>query len=158
MARKALAAALVSLVSLVMAACSASPDTTDPGADAPSATDDALTSPRSVSLLYEGTCDFLHQCSSFSRKLPAGEVQWACGGTTCDDSDLWIAAPAHKYCNRQVKICRSGTCATATVKDVSDVQGWEGSNGVMEALGLSHSVDVKACSGSGGGHVTVQLL
>jgi hypothetical protein len=144
---------------LLVVACTAnvddpSADPTDPATSA----DEALTKPRSVRLMYEGTCDFLHNCSSWSRRLPAGEVQWGCGGTACNDDDLWMAGPSHGYCNRKVKVCRGTQCVTAVVKDISDAKGWEASNGLLDALGLDHTVNVRACSGSGGGTVTVQAL
>lgn len=138
-------------------ACTA--QTGDPEADpAVGVGDEALTSPQSVRLMYEGTCAFLHNCSAWSRKLPAGHVQWGCGGTDCSDEELWIAGPSHAYCNRKAKICVGATCTTATVRDISNAKGWEASNGVLDALGLSHTVNVAGCSGSGGGRVTVQLL
>lgn len=140
---------------LVVVACSA-----DPGDEASPAdeTEEALTSPRSVHLMYEGTCAFLHNCSSWSRRLPAGQVQWGCGGTTCDDDAAWVAGPSRSYCNKQVKICRGSSCVTAKVKDISVAKGWEGSNGVLDALDMDHTVSVSACSGTGGGRVTVQVL
>ena len=151
--------ALVAAAALAVACTASSADGTDGTEDPSSATgEDALTSPRSVPLMYEGSCAFLHNCSSWSRKLPEGEVQWGCGGTDCSDDDLWIAGPSHSYCNRKAKICRGTTCTTATVRDISDAKGWEASNGVLDALGLPHSVNVSACHGSGGGKVTVQLL
>lgn len=151
--------ALIAVASLAVACTASTGDGTDGTDDPSSATgEDALTSPRSVSLLYEGTCAFLHNCSAWSRKLPAGEVQWGCGGTDCSDDELWIAGPSHSYCNRKAKICRGTTCTTATVRDISDAKGWEASNGVMDALGLAHTVNVAACHGGGGGKVTVQLL
>jgi hypothetical protein len=150
--------ALVAAASLAVACTASTEDGTD-GEESSSATgEDALTSPRSVSLMYEGSCAFLHNCSAWSRKLPAGEVQWGCGGTDCSDDALWIAGPSHSYCNRKAKICRGTRCTTATVRDISDAHGWEASNGVMDELGLEHTVNVAACRGGGGGKVTVQLL
>ena len=132
--------------------------TTDDDPELQGATDEALsTSVKNVSLMYEGTCDFLHSCSSWSRRLPAGQVQWGCGGTTCDDDANWVAGPSRSYCNKTVKICKGTKCTNAVVKDISVAKGWEASNGVMDDLGLGHTVDVAACSGSGGGRVTVQL-
>lgn len=139
----------------MVVACSAEEED---GATSPDdSTGEALTSSKSVSLMYEGTCAFLHHCSSYSRKLPGEEVQWGCGGTTCDDTDLWMAGPSRTYCNKKVKVCRGSKCATATVKDISDAHGWEGSNGLLDALDLEHDVNVNACSGSGGGKVTVKV-
>jgi hypothetical protein len=151
--------ALVTAASLAVACTASSGDETDGTEDPASATgEDALTSTRSVSLMYEGSCAFLHNCSAWSRKLPVGQVQWGCGGTDCSDDELWIAGPSHSYCNRKAKICHGTRCTTATVRDISDAHGWEASNGVMDALGLPHTVNVAACNGGGGGKVTVQLL
>ena len=151
--------ALVAVASLAVACTAATEDGSDPSEDPSSAAgEDALTSVRAVSLMYEGSCAFLHNCSSWSRKLPEGEVQWGCGGTDCSDDDLWIAGPSHSYCNRKAKICRGTKCTTATVRDISNAKGWEASNGVLDELGLPHTVNVSACNGSGGGKVTVQLL
>ena len=150
--------AALAATALVLVACSAETGSTDE-ADPNATSDDALTSsPKSVSLLYEGTCEFLHNCSSWSRKLPDNDVQWGCGGTTCSNDDNWMAGPSRAYCNKKVKVCRNGTCTTAVIKDISDVHGWEASNGVMDDLGLSHTVNVDRCAGSGGGRVTVQVL
>jgi hypothetical protein len=145
--------AVLSLSVLGVACVAPTDDEPDQGS-----TDEALSaSPKNVSLMYEGTCAFLHNCSTWSRKLPVGEVQWGCGGTTCDDDANWVAGPSRAYCNKTVKICKGARCTTAVVKDISVAKGWEASNGVMDDLGLGHTVDVEACSGSGGGRVTVQL-
>ncbi len=151
--------ALVAAASLAVACTASSGDGSDGSVDPASATGaDALTSPRSVSLMYEGSCAFLHNCSAWSRKLPEGEVQWGCGGTDCSDDELWIAGPSHSYCNRKAKICHGSRCTTATVRDISDAHGWEASNGVLDAIGMAHTVNVSACTGGGGGKVTLQLL
>ncbi len=150
------ALAIVAAASLAVA-CAASSDDGSDGASSATG-EDALTTPKSVSLMYEGTCAFLHNCSAWSRKLSAGHVQWGCGGTDCSDDETWVAGPSHAYCNRTAKICRGTRCTTATVRDISDTHGWEASNGVLDALGLAHTVNVAACSGGGGGKVTVQLL
>jgi hypothetical protein len=116
-------------------------------------TEGAATS--SVALKYEGTCDFLRSCSTYSRGLPAGKVTWGCTGVgTCSDSALWVAGPTRSYCGKTVKICKGGTCTNALVKDVSVSRDWEASNGVMAALGLPHGLTGR-CSGFGGGRVTV---
>jgi hypothetical protein len=109
----------------------------------------------SVALKYEGTCDFLRTCSTYSRGLPAGQVTWGCTGVgSCSDSALWVAGPTRSYCGKTVKICKGGTCTNALVKDVSVSRDWEASNGVMAALGLPHGLTGR-CSGFGGGRVTV---
>lgn len=154
--------ASMALCSLFLVACSADAsgdDDDDPEATPESSTEDALTgSKKSVKLLYEGTCAFLHNCSSYSRRLPVGQVQWGCGGTTCSDSERWMAGPSRSYCGKSVKVCKGGTCTTGVVRDISNVHGWEASNGLMDALDMNHTVNVNACSGSGGGSVTVQVL
>jgi hypothetical protein len=146
---------------LLLVACAAETDGMDDEgdlADTAESSDDALTtSPTSVRLLYEGTCDFLHNCSSWSRRLPDDQVQWGCGGTACSDTEHWVAGPSRSYCGKKIKVCKGSRCTTATVKDISNVHGWEASNGVMDAIGLSHTVNVEACSGAGGGRVTVAL-
>lgn len=109
----------------------------------------------SVNLKYEGTCEFLRSCSTYSRGLPAGQVTWGCTGVgSCSDSALWVAGPTRSYCGKTVKICKGGTCTNAVVKDVSVSRDWEASNGVMAALGLPHGLSGR-CSGFGGGRVTV---
>lgn len=109
----------------------------------------------SVALKYEGTCDFLKNCSTYSRGLPAGQVTWGCTGVgMCSDSALWVAGPTRSYCGKTVKICKGNTCTNALVKDVSVSRDWEASNGVMDALGLPHGLTGR-CSGFGGGRVTV---
>ena len=113
---------------------------------------------RSVSLKYEGTCDFLRSCSVWSRGLPEGQVLWGCGGQgSCDDDGLWMAAPNRSYCGKKVQVCKGGTCTTATVKDISVSRDWEASNGVMEAVGLPYGLTGR-CSGYGGGRVSVKVL
>ncbi len=144
--------ACFALSAVVIAACAAP---TEDGEDEESVEGAAS---RSVSLKYEGTCDFLRSCSTWSRNLPEGQVTWGCTGAgVCDDDALWVAAPSRSYCGKKVRFCRNGTCATATVKDVSVSRDWEGSNGVMDALDLSHGLTGR-CSGYGGGKVTVTVL
>lgn len=160
LARSALVTRLLALAAAASLAVACTAQTADDGATDPASAsgEDALSAaPRNVSLMYEGSCAFLHNCSAWSRKLPEGEVQWGCGGTDCSDDELWIAGPSHAYCNRHAKICKGTNCVTATVRDISDAKGWEASNGVLDALDLPHTVNVDACRGTGGGHVTVTL-
>jgi hypothetical protein len=108
------------------------------------------------SILFEGSCNFLHSCSSFSKKLPAGEVSWGCVGVkACSDTDHWMAGPSRAYCNKTVNICHGSTCTTGQVLDVSNAGAWEGSEGLLTALGLPYSL-TGACSGTGGGMVTIR--
>jgi len=146
-------AALSAPLMLIVVACAAP---TEENGDEVDETEGAAT--KSVSLKYEGTCDFLHSCSSWSRNLPRGEVLWGCDGAdVCDDDAKWVAAPNRGYCGKKVQFCKSGTCTTATVKDISVSHDWEGSNGVMDALDLPHGLAGR-CSGFGGGKVTVKVL
>jgi len=95
-----------------------------------------------VSLLYEGTCAFLEKNSVWSKGLPAGDVLWGCDGQRpCSDSDPWMAGPSRSYCTKNtgkpVTVCTSsGRCTAGTVRDTSNVKGWEAGNAVMKALGL----------------------
>jgi hypothetical protein len=117
----------------------------------------AFTGTRNVNLKYEGTCNFLRSCSSYSRGLPAGQVMWGCTGAgACSDSGLWVAGPNRSYCGKTVQICRNGTCTNALVKDVSVSRDWEASNGVLDALDLPHGLSGR-CSGFGGGRVSVTV-
>ena len=127
-------------------------------------TEEALTN-KSVSLKYEGTCDFLRSCSRWSRGLPEGNVLWGCSAENtrsngeqrygaCEDDDLWVAGPTRAYCGKTVKICKSGVCVDAKVKDVSVSRDWEASNGVLSALNVPFGLTGR-CSGYGGGRVTV---
>jgi hypothetical protein len=109
-------------------------------------------------LKYEGTCDFLRSCSTWSRGLPEGQVLWGCEGQgACSDDGLWMAGPNRSYCGKKVQVCKNGSCTTATVRDISVSRDWEASNGVMEAVGLPYGLTGR-CSGYGGGRVTVKVL
>jgi hypothetical protein len=108
------------------------------------------------SILFEGSCSFLHSCSSFSEKLPAGEVSWGCVGVkTCSDTDHWLAGPSSAYCGKTVTVCKGTTCTTGTVLDVSSAGKWEGSEGLLGAVGLPYGL-TGTCSGYGGGTVTIK--
>jgi hypothetical protein len=134
----------------ILVACSSSTLDEQPASTSKSALSTKL-------LMYEGTCDFLRECSSFSRNLPAGQVQWGCEGVAdCDDDDHWVAGPSHSYCGKTVTLCKGSMCTTARVRDVSSAQGWEASNGVLDALGLPHGLRGH-CAGYGGGNVTITL-
>jgi hypothetical protein len=142
---------MVSGLALALAACAA-----DPGGDEPTdeATTEGLTS-RAVTLRYEGTCDFLRSCSSYSRGVPEGSVKWGCEGiAACDDDEHWVAGPNHSYCGKTVTICKGSNCQRAKVRDVSVSHSWEGSTGLLRDLGLPAGLHGR-CSGFGGGSVTV---
>lgn len=93
---------------------------------------------KNVRLVYQGSCDFLHRCDSYSRRLPAGQVNWGClgHGAACVDSEHWLSGPNRSYCGKTVKICKGSTCTTGKVMDVSVSQDFEASQGVMSALGI----------------------
>jgi hypothetical protein len=139
-----------------LAGCAVSPD----AEEAYGESDEALTSrPRTttVDLKYEGTCQFLRNCSSWSKGLPVGHVLWGCDGEgACSDSALWVAGPTRAYCGKTVRICKGGRCVNAKVKDVSVSQDWEASNGVLDGLDIDHKLTGE-CSGAGGGRVTVTV-
>ena len=126
-------------------------------------TESAITN-KSVSLKYEGTCEFLRSCSTWSRGLPAGNVLWGCSAENrdhgdreygaCDDDELWVAGPTRAYCGKTARICKGEVCVNAKVKDVSVSRDWEASNGVMAALGLPYGLTGR-CSGYGGGKVRI---
>ncbi|MBS2012073.1 MAG: SH3 domain-containing protein [Deltaproteobacteria bacterium] len=96
------------------------------------------TSSKNVKLVYQGSCDFLHRCDSYSRRLPAGQVNWGClgRGAACVDTDHWMSGPNRSYCGKTVKVCKGSTCTTAKIMDVSVSQDFEASQGVMSALGI----------------------
>jgi hypothetical protein len=119
-------------------------------------TEDGL-STRSVSLKYEGTCEFLRSCSSYSRNLPPGNVTWGCTGVgACSDAALWVAGPTRSYCGKTVRLCNGSRCTNALVKDISVSRDWEASNGVLDALRLPRGLSGR-CSGYGGGRVTLTV-
>jgi hypothetical protein len=114
---------------------------------------------RNIALVYQGSCSFLHRCDSYSRNLPAGQVNWGClgHGDVCVDSEHWASGPSRAYCGKTVKFCKGGTCTTAVIKDVSVSHDFEGSQGVFDALGIGYGGGT-TCSNtyiSGDPHVTV---
>jgi hypothetical protein len=139
---------------LTLAACASdAPDDDQGGAES----DLTANGARPVKLKYEGTCEFLRNCSTFSKNVPPGKVTWGCTGLgVCSDSAKWVAGPTRSFCGKTVTICKGSSCTTALVKDVSVTKDWEASNGVMQALGLPHGLTGK-CSGFGGGNVTVAV-
>jgi hypothetical protein len=119
--------------------------------------EDELRTLNNVPLKYEGTCDFLRSCSSYSRNLPAGNVTWGCTGVgMCSDSALWVAGPTRSYCGKTVRICNGTRCTNALVKDISVSRDWEASNGVLSALRLPYGLTGR-CSGFGGGRVRISV-
>ena len=149
------------LFTFLSAACAA--ETGDDFEEEMDGTESAITN-KSVTLKYEGTCEFLRSCSRWSRGLPEGNVLWGCSAENedhgnleygaCDDDELWVAGPTRAYCGKTAKICKGSVCVNAKVKDVSVSRDWEASNGVMAALGLPYGLTGQ-CSGYGGGRVKV---
>jgi hypothetical protein len=114
---------------------------------------------RNIALVYQGSCSFLHRCDSYSRNLPAGQVNWGClgHGDVCVDSEHWASGPSRAYCGKTVKFCKGSTCTTAVIKDVSVSHDFEGSQGVFDALGIGYGGGT-TCSNTyinGDPHVTV---
>jgi hypothetical protein len=153
----------VAAVALPLASAACATDVSDDEADIESVDgEEAALTNASVSLKYEGTCDFLRECSRWSRGFPEGYVLWGCSAENtvdgkrgpCDDDGLWVAGPTRGMCGQIAHICRGDTCVDAKVKDVSVSRSWEASNGVLDALGLNHVLTGK-CSGAGGGKVKI---
>lgn len=114
---------------------------------------------RNISIVYQGSCSFLHRCDSYSRNLPVGQVNWGClgHGAVCVDSEHWASGPSRAYCGKTVKFCKGSTCTTAVIKDVSVSHDFEGSQGVFDALGIGYGGG-STCSNTyinGDPHVTV---
>ncbi len=163
--RNRLLAAIALVVALVPACAAAEDATEDPTGE----TSDELrvAGYGANTLKYEGTFQFLRDCSSYSRNTPVGYVVWGCADAnvdtngdgaddygTCSDTQLWVAAPTRACCNKTVHICKGTMCVDAKVKDVSVSKSWEASNGVFDGLDLAHGLSAK-CSGFGSGKVTV---
>ncbi len=149
------ALAFFAVTALAAAGCATNVDPYDD--EEIEASESELTGRRTVSLKYEGTCDFLRSCSKYSKNLPPGKVTWGCTGVgVCSDTALWVAGPNRSYCGKTVKICKGSQCTNALVKDVSVTRDWEASNGVLDAIDLPHGLTGR-CSGYGGGKVTVEV-
>ena len=159
--------AAFAVVAVLIPACAAPEDTTEE--DPTGETSDALrvAGYGANTLKYEGTCQFLRDCSSYSKGIPAGHVLWGCAESNddhdgdgaddygvCSDKALWVAAPTRAYCNKTVHICKGTKCVDAKVKDVSVSKSWEASNGGFDSLDLDYGLSAK-CSGFGSGRVTV---
>jgi hypothetical protein len=152
----------------IVVACSASTDDADEAEDESMKTEAAASSRSGdVKFKYEGTCEFLRVCSSWSRGLPEGRVLWGCSAENqdtngdgrkdsgpCSDDDLWVAGPYKSYCGKTARICKGTTCIDAKVKDISVSHDWEASNGVLSALGIPFGLTSR-CGGYGGGRVTL---
>jgi hypothetical protein len=103
----------------------------------------------------EGSCEFLLQCSVYSRNR--GVVSWACGGTGCDNSERWVAVPDWRdhMCGETVTLCRGSVCTEAKVKDVSCCDRWEASPSVLDDLGVGNASYPNTCSGYGEARVAI---
>jgi hypothetical protein len=101
---------------------------------------DGYSTTKNIKIVYQGSCSFLHRCDSYSRGLPAGQVNWGClgHGEMCVDSEHWASGPSRAYCGQTVKFCKGTTCTTAVIKDVSVSHSFEGSQGVFDALGIGY--------------------
>ena len=102
---------------------------------------------------YEGSCEFLRNCSVWSDEAPVGEVSWGCSnvGSSCQETDHFMAVPRqYKFtCGETVTVCLGDTCTTAQVRDVSCCGRFEASSAVLDDLGVPHGENVDACSGFG---------
>ena len=126
---------------------------------APNPADGNYSTTKNISIVYQGSCSFLHRCDSYSRNLPVGQVNWGClgHGAACVDSEHWASGPSRAYCGKTVKFCKGSTCTTAVIKDVSVSHSFEGSQGVFDALDIGYGGG-STCSNtyiSGDPHVTV---
>lgn len=108
--------------------------------DAPNSSSGSYAHTKNIKIVYQGSCSFLHRCDSYSRPLPAGQVNWGClgHGAVCIDSEHWASGPSRAYCGKTVKFCKGTTCTTAVIKDVSVSQDFEASQGVFDALGIGY--------------------
>ncbi len=100
---------------------------------------------RRVTLLWQGTWEFLTRCDSFSN----GRVTFACQDFLHPSRDFvdngdWVAAPgslqgsSNRLCGRRVEVCKGSVCRTATVVErsvESSASTWEGSPHLIRALG-----------------------
>jgi hypothetical protein len=126
---------------------------------APSSGGGTYSTTKNISIVYQGSCSFLHRCDSYSRNLPDGQVNWGClgHGAVCVDSEHWASGPSHAYCGKTVQFCKGSVCTTAVIKDVSVSHDFEGSQGVFDALGIGYGGG-STCSNTyinGDAHVTV---
>lgn len=113
----------------------------------------------SMSLLYEGTCEYLLQCSAPS--TAAGSVLWGCPTNLrqqsgCTNSMIYLAAPNSEFCGLTIRICRGSTCTTGIVQDVSNKGTWEAGDAVMNALG-NYPVPPVACGERATGTITADV-
>ena len=105
----------------------------------------AATHKQTVTLLYLGSPAFLKRCAG---------GKYGCGASVdaYPESDLYFSAPLHTVsCGGKAKFCKGGTCVTATRVESSDShQHFEGSNGLIRALGETPVDAAKGCGGGSG--------
>jgi hypothetical protein len=141
---------LVSIALVVVAGCASSESDS-------SSTDDALTASNSSfnepTLLWEGNWAFLTKCDSFSRSQ--GKVVFACDenpGQDFVDNEAWVAVPKNTFrrslCGMTAHVCKGDTCIDAKVVDHGEGAHFEGSSGVLTALGEDSGF--KGCNSSFG--------
>lgn len=106
----------------------------------------------SVTLLNEGSCQFLACASSYSDNVSCNaegaqqcrngckSVSFACRGAgVCTDNAIYIVRPrtARVSCGQALRVCYRGTSAIAEVWDTSDANNhWEASPALQDALGM----------------------
>ena len=128
------------------------------------ATEELVTS---NTIIYEGNCSYLGQCSTWSQN---GQVKWGCGDGSwplgisdsppsqlgCADYYTYVAAPKNtldNYCGMPVRFCTAaGKCITVRPVDKSaDINNrWEGGPAVMQLLGVSSYGQYANCGGGWG--------
>ncbi len=137
-----------------LAACSPDAELEEPFQEDRS--DDGARVLANATIQYEGSCEFLMNCSVWSGE---GEVNWGCGGSDCTAQTPYIAAPSSYagMCGEDVTVCLQGTdtCTTAIIKDMSCCNRWEAGPSVLDALGVSYGENIGACSGYGEANVTI---
>ena len=77
-------------------------------------------------LQYEGSCEFLKNCSKWS----SNGISWGCSNVdnSCGIDQNFVAIPKTlkgKICGDWVEICKGDRCTWAEVKDVSCCGKWE---------------------------------
>jgi hypothetical protein len=110
-----------------------------------------------ASLLYEGSCAFLRNCSFWGGTPTCNGRQ-----NNCSDTTRWVAVPNssyYNYCGKTVYLCRTDspcTCTSAQAWDNSDKNSWEGNVAVFQSLGAAYS-DGSGCPPGNGGYGMVNV-
>lgn len=117
------------------------------GPPPPSAT--TVAAATTVDLNYLGSPEFLFACACQSQK----PCTYGCGAGVFDyaESNKYFSAPSETVaCGGKATFCKNGACVVATRVESSDEnQRWEGSAGLLRALGGDPRSDPKSCTGSG---------